>query len=346
MRHILLIFCLLTFCACQPNALETNTSTGGGTEADIAQPDSVGEGTAVAPYTVAQVQQGVSRTADVWVAGYVVGYCDGTINKCNFTANGAVLTNILLAASPKASFKEEVLTVQLSGKNIQRDLALCYDASRLGRAVMLHVEVITKYLSALGLYGVDQHLWLTNPDALNLAYGGGSSPGGSSSDDGKDVDVETEEDGKAQFLAGTGENLFSVYHGTVLPDVIGTNDRGKIDEEYPAYPDYIWKYAGVRGKLKEGGGCVIGYVTGWSKDSLSLVVASDPKIREQTLLLDMDVHKDGKVSADSMRVWLTQSLKKNKNSLPIRIKAYMKEPKVNEFHLIKIENMDWLTPKK
>ncbi|MCF0193653.1 MAG: hypothetical protein HUK00_00525 [Bacteroidaceae bacterium] len=337
MRHIVLIFCLLTFCACQPNALETNTSTGGATEADIAQPDSVGEGTAVAPYTVAQVQQGVSRTADVWVAGYVVGYCDGTINKCNFTANGAVLTNILLAASPKASFKEEVLTVQLSGKNIQRDLALCYDASRLGRAVMLHVEVITKYLSALGLYGIDQHLWLTNPDALNLAYGGGSSSGGSSSDDGKEVDVETEEDGKAQFLGGTGDDVFSIYGIDYFGDVIGTNPRHNGNEGEPFYPDYVFSHTALHDGWKKGV-WVLGYVTSWTADGAGVVLASAPDATTKTLTADMDT--------EAMKAWMAKTFTIDKTNRPLRIYGYLKYGSDKAFHLVDIENMDWLTPKK
>ena len=344
MRHIVLILCLLALYGCQPNALETNAAgaaAGDGTEAEVAQPDSVGEGTAVAPYTVAQVQQGVSRTADVWVAGYVVGYCDGTINKCNFTAHGAVLTNVLLAATPTAYDKEEVLTVQLSGKTVQRDLALCYDPSRLGRAVMLHVEVITKYLSALGLYGVDQYLWLDSPEALDLAYAGGGSSGGGGGTGEDDPDTPTTD--AVEFHKGVGEDVFSI-DGILYDDVTKLNPTQNFTDMNPCEP---WFILSKRYGAWQTNVWVIGYVKGWNngEDDVKVVSLTDG---EKALYADIEIHKDlttSKVTTDSMKTWMRESLRRGKNSRPIRIHGALKDVK-SDCHIVKIDYMDWLTPKE
>ncbi len=115
-----------------------------------------GDGTEAKPYTVAQVQGGVSGS-DVWVSGYIVGYVPGMVfDEGVLGASGAVATNLLVADAADASAVTECIPVQLPAGDVRTALNLQNNPGNLGKGVLLRGS-LEKYFQQNGLKSVTEY---------------------------------------------------------------------------------------------------------------------------------------------------------------------------------------------
>ncbi len=102
------------------------------------------------PYTVAETQASQGDT-EVWVEGYIVGYCTGnTINGFVPGSTGASDTNLALADSQNETDKERVIPVQLPSGAIRNDLNLKDNPANFNKKVKIKGN-IGSYYSTMGL---------------------------------------------------------------------------------------------------------------------------------------------------------------------------------------------------
>lgn len=115
------------------------------------------DGTLANPYTVDDVKA-LSAATDApkgWARGYIVGYVSGGIKTgCKFTAEGAVNTNILLAASASETDYNNCVPVELQNKDGLREaLSLKDHADYLKKEVWIYGS-LTPYFSVPGVKAV------------------------------------------------------------------------------------------------------------------------------------------------------------------------------------------------
>lgn len=122
-----------------------------------------GSGTEDDPYTVSKVIEfkpqstTVSDYPGVWVIGYIVGtYHD---YDPHFTAENASNNNILLAATPSASTKDEIIDVQLPYGPVREALNLSNNPQLLGRRVMVFGDIL-KYNTCPGVKNTTKYILL------------------------------------------------------------------------------------------------------------------------------------------------------------------------------------------
>lgn len=132
-----------------------------------------GDGQEATPYNVAQVigkGDAVNETG-MWVKGYIVGFiptggASTTLPYTEFTATGAVASNLVLAPTADCTDASKCIPVQLvSGGEVRKALNLVDHPDNLGKLVSIKGDLI-KYCGAPGV---------KNPSAYTIV-GGGDTP--------------------------------------------------------------------------------------------------------------------------------------------------------------------------
>lgn len=118
-----------------------------------------------APVTVTELlaQDVPSEAEAVEVSCYIVGYVEGTSykeNACHFSADGEVMTNILIAASADETDYQKCMPVQLPTKdNVRAELNLVNHPENLGHEVIL-TGTFEKYFGVKGVKNVSAYEWV------------------------------------------------------------------------------------------------------------------------------------------------------------------------------------------
>lgn len=108
---------------------------------------------------------------DQWVKAYIVGSADGQLSKAIFGTEGAVETNLLLAANPDETDITKVIPLELAKKNIYgvglRDsLALANHPENYKQQLRVKASII-KYFSQAGLKAITEYQFGLRGDANN-----------------------------------------------------------------------------------------------------------------------------------------------------------------------------------
>ena len=128
-----------------------NSGSGGGETT----PSGSGNGTEKSPYNVTAAKDAGEKTG-VYVKGYIVGFVNGQVyaDGATFSANGAVASNILLAASADETDASKCMPIQLpSGSAVRTALNLIDNAGNLKKEVTLYGD-LAKYFGQAGLKNV------------------------------------------------------------------------------------------------------------------------------------------------------------------------------------------------
>lgn len=128
-----------------------NSGSGGGETT----PSGSGDGTEKSPYNVTAAKDAGEKTG-VYVKGYIVGFVNGQVyaDGATFSANGAVASNILLAASADETDASKCMPIQLpSGSAVRTALNLIDNAGNLKKEVTLYGD-LAKYFGQAGLKNV------------------------------------------------------------------------------------------------------------------------------------------------------------------------------------------------
>ena len=128
-----------------------NSGSGGGETT----PSGSGDGTEKSPYNVTAAKDAGEKTG-VYVKGYIVGFVNGQVyaDGATFSANGAVASNILLAASADENDASKCMPIQLpSGSAVRTALNLIDNAGNLKKEVTLYGD-LAKYFGQAGLKNV------------------------------------------------------------------------------------------------------------------------------------------------------------------------------------------------
>lgn len=117
----------------------------------------VHEGTYASPYSIAEAQT-LGRGKSVWIEGYIVGSVSGSMkNGCDYTAENAVASNVLLAdAFPTGSEYDHLfcMPVELPNGSIERDDLNLYDnPNNYHRKLRIEGD-ITQYYKVAGIKNI------------------------------------------------------------------------------------------------------------------------------------------------------------------------------------------------
>ena len=115
-----------------------------------------GEGTKEVPFTVGDVFILNNSGAKAWVEGYIVGSADGSLDKAVIgSVEGAVASNMLIAASADETDVANCVPVQLSG-DVRSALNLVDNPGNLFKSVKLY-GALEAYFSVCGLKSVTEY---------------------------------------------------------------------------------------------------------------------------------------------------------------------------------------------
>lgn len=115
-----------------------------------------GEGTKEVPFTVGDVFILNNSGAKAWVEGYIVGSADGSLDKAVIgSVEGAVASNMLIAASADETDVANCVPVQLSG-DVRSALNLVDNPGNLFKSVKLYAA-LQAYFSVSGLKSVTEY---------------------------------------------------------------------------------------------------------------------------------------------------------------------------------------------
>lgn len=115
-----------------------------------------GEGTKEVPFTVGDVFILNNSGAKAWVEGYIVGSADGSLDKVVIgSVEGAVASNMLIAASADETDVANCVPVQLSG-DVRSALNLVDNPGNLFKSVKLYAA-LQAYFSVCGLKSVTEY---------------------------------------------------------------------------------------------------------------------------------------------------------------------------------------------
>lgn len=115
-----------------------------------------GEGTKEIPFTVGDVFILNNSGAKAWVEGYIVGSADGSLDKAVIgSVEGAVTSNMLIAASADETDVANCVPVQLSG-DVRSALNLVDNPGNLFKYVKLY-GALEAYFSVCGLKSVTEY---------------------------------------------------------------------------------------------------------------------------------------------------------------------------------------------
>ena len=119
-----------------------------------------GNGTKDNPYTVADLQaMDVNALTDevAWVQAYIVGSANNSLENFITTANGAVVSNLMLADEQSESDYNKCVPIQLSNGSAARSaLNLVDNPTNLGR-VLLVKGTIAKYFKVVGIKNISEY---------------------------------------------------------------------------------------------------------------------------------------------------------------------------------------------
>lgn len=105
-------------------------------------------------YSVAEFINGDFGERYVWVSGYIVGACKRSIKQAEWEPPFSYDSAILLADSPDESDPENVISIQMVGKQMKEEIALASNPQNYGRAIAFY-GVKQKYL---GIPGMKKHI--------------------------------------------------------------------------------------------------------------------------------------------------------------------------------------------
>ena len=199
---------------------------GGGTVTPDPTPTPGGDGSKESPLSPADVislaptSTSVPVATDVWAAGYIVGFYNGSVVKGNetFGTTSAVASNILLAPKPDCTDAALCIPVQLaSGSDVRKALNLLDNPANLGKYVEVNGDVAL-YGGQPGIRNTKGYEWLEggsvtpdptpdptpSGDAVSIASSSLTIPGTTTIDG---YTVVIDQNGGASTPANNGGNL-------------------------------------------------------------------------------------------------------------------------------------------
>ncbi len=105
-------------------------------------------------YSVAAFRSGSFGERYVWVQGYIVGACSRSIRQAEWEPPFSLEAAVLLADSPGETDPEKVISIQMVGKKMKREIALADNPENYGRPIAFY-GVKQKYL---GIPGMKKHV--------------------------------------------------------------------------------------------------------------------------------------------------------------------------------------------
>lgn len=160
---VLAAFLLLAAC----EKVEIPTSEGGGNGGDVSEEETdieikgTGEGSLEKPFTVRDVLEGekAHQGRQCWIVGYVVGFTRYSMSNADFTTEGAVQSNVLLADNPEEEDPVLCVPIELSTDKLHKKVSLAYNPDSLGRRIMIE-GLVMDYFKVSGLRQVKEFHWL------------------------------------------------------------------------------------------------------------------------------------------------------------------------------------------
>lgn len=123
---------------------------------DTPKPDVPSDaGTESKPYTVTQILSLGNPGTTSWVEGYIVGWSTNGTFSANFTADGAVTQNVLIAASKDEKDDAKLVPVQLPIGDVRNALNLQNNPGNLGKHVVLEGK-LELFFNRVGIKSVSQ----------------------------------------------------------------------------------------------------------------------------------------------------------------------------------------------
>ncbi|WP_455062547.1 DUF6359 domain-containing protein [Prevotella fusca] len=105
-------------------------------------------------YSVEEFLNGEFGNRYVWVHGYIVGACKRSIKQAEWEPPFSYDSAVLLADSPGESDPEQVISVQMVGKQMKEEIALASNPQNYGREIAFY-GLKQKYL---GIPGMKKHI--------------------------------------------------------------------------------------------------------------------------------------------------------------------------------------------
>lgn len=175
--YILLLLCgAVWFASCTgPVILEEKEESGSSNEQENTPTANnavaiIHEGTYTSPYSIAEAQA-LKSAESVWIEGYIVGTISGSMKSgCNYTAEGTIASNILLADTfPTGNENDHLrcLPVELPSNSTERDELNLYDnPDNYHRKVRLQGD-ITLYYKVVGMKKIADYIFCDEYDDDN-----------------------------------------------------------------------------------------------------------------------------------------------------------------------------------
>lgn len=153
---LFILYCFSLFASCgKVELLDDSSSHDSGSSDSGGKPIHPGEIGDSSCYTIAELA-GIENGKEVLVGGYIVGYVpSGSISRTQFSAENAVVTNIVLAdALSETNYKKCAPMQLLKNTDVRDDLNLSDHPENLGEFVVLFGKK-DRYYNAPGLKPVE-----------------------------------------------------------------------------------------------------------------------------------------------------------------------------------------------
>lgn len=148
--------------------VELNPNTDGDNAVEIVVPTSLGQGTQLSPYTVAQVISGDAPSGSTsWVCGYIVGSTYRTMSNAVFDANTTYSGNILISDDSLCADKSKCIAVELTTKVMQQSLSLAENPQHYRQCVIVN-GLLGRYFSQPGIRSAKAGYYLDGFDISNI----------------------------------------------------------------------------------------------------------------------------------------------------------------------------------
>lgn len=153
--------------------VELNPNTDGDNAVEIVVPTSLGQGTQVSPYTVAQVlkgkvSDGIALDAKPhWFIGYVVGSTYTSMDNAVFDDETTNKSNILISDNAFCESSDECVPVDLKSASLQKLYSLVYNPERFRQVLVLRGRY-GKYFRVNGIREITNAYWLSGISLDNL----------------------------------------------------------------------------------------------------------------------------------------------------------------------------------
>ena len=222
---------LLLLAACEK--VEIPTGEGGGKGDDVPEEETeveikgTGEGSLEKPFTVRDILEGekAQQGRQCWVVGYVVGFTRYSMSNADFTTEGAVQSNVLLADK----FEEEdpglCVPIELNTDKLHKKVSLAYNPDSLGRRIMIE-GLVMDYFKVTGLRQVKEFHWL---GAMLFPGEEGGNPPPPTEDEEEEPEPEPEKPGATdRDTVSLGADDEQMNGGRVAPRKHKWNRKGGI----------------------------------------------------------------------------------------------------------------------